>query len=47
MAFGRLSEAESAAIVMIRRMSANSGVDGFELWQDDGCVHVETRAAVT
>jgi hypothetical protein len=28
---------------MARRMSANSGADGFEIWQDERCVHIEPR----
>jgi hypothetical protein len=28
--------------VMARRMSANTSAGGFELWQDERCVHVET-----
>jgi hypothetical protein len=40
-------ENDSEAIVMARRMSANSGADGFELWQDERCVHTETRTAAT
>jgi hypothetical protein len=34
-------ENEAEAIVMARRMSANSGADGFELWKDERCVHIE------
>jgi hypothetical protein len=40
-------ENDAEAIGMARRMSANSGVDGFELWQDDRCVHREPRNHVT
>jgi hypothetical protein len=32
---------DAEAIGMARRMSANSGADGFELWQDERCVHIE------
>jgi hypothetical protein len=27
----------------IRRMSANSEADGFELWKDERCVHIEPQ----
>jgi hypothetical protein len=33
------------AIAMARRMSANSGADGFELWQDGRSVHKEPQIA--
>jgi hypothetical protein len=36
------SENDAEAIGMARRMSANTGAAGFELWQDERCVHVET-----
>ena len=39
---GVACENDTEAIVMARRMSANTGADGFELWQDERCVHVET-----
>ena len=39
---GIACENDTEAIVMARRMSANTGADGFELWQDERCVHVET-----
>ena len=32
---------DAEAIGMARRMSANSGAHGFELWQDERCVHIE------
>jgi hypothetical protein len=38
---GLACEDDAEAIGMARRMSANSGADGFELWQDRRCVHVE------
>jgi hypothetical protein len=34
------------AIVMARRMSANSGAAGFELWLDGRSVHKEPQIAV-
>ena len=40
-------ENDGEAIVMARRLSANSRADGFELWQDERCVHKETRTAAT
>jgi hypothetical protein len=33
---------DAEAIVMARRMSANTGADGFELWKEERCVHMET-----
>ena len=39
---GIACENDTEAIVMARRMSANIGADGFELWQDERRVHVET-----
>jgi hypothetical protein len=36
-------ENDAEAIVMARRMSANSGADGFELWQNERCVHIEPQ----
>jgi hypothetical protein len=42
--FQRLAcENDAEAIAMARRMSANSGADGFELWQDERRVHVEPQ----
>jgi hypothetical protein len=38
---GVASENDAEAIVMARRMSVNTGATGFELWQDERCVHVE------
>jgi hypothetical protein len=38
-------EDDAEAIVMARRVSANSGADVFELWKDERCVHVEARPA--
>ena len=35
---------DAEAIAMARRMSANRGADGFELWQDERCVHREPQA---
>ena len=43
---GIACENDIEAIVMARRMSANTGADGFELWQDERCVHVETMPSV-
>jgi hypothetical protein len=40
-------EDDAQAIVMARRMSANSGADVFELWKDERCVHIETRPAAS
>ena len=40
-------ESDAEAIVMARRMSANSRADGFELWRDERRVHTERRAAAT
>jgi hypothetical protein len=39
-------ENDAEAIVMARRMSANSGTDEFELWQHERRVHTEAPAAV-
>src|SRR3954447_11626829 len=39
---GVACENDAEAIVMARRMTANTSADGFELWQDERCVHVET-----
>ena len=33
---------DAEAIAIARRMSANTNADGFELWQDERCVHSET-----
>jgi hypothetical protein len=38
---GVACENDAEAIAMARRMSANTSADGFELWQDERCVHVE------
>lgn len=38
-------ENDAEAIMMARRMTANNGAVGFELWQDERRVHVETRTA--
>ena len=38
---GLACENDAEAIMMARRMSANSGADRFELWQDERCVHME------
>jgi len=40
---GLACEDDAEAIVMARRMSANSGADGFELWKDGRCVHIEPQ----
>jgi hypothetical protein len=34
------------ATEMARSMSANSGADWFELWQDERCVHMEGGPAL-
>jgi hypothetical protein len=39
---GVACENDAEAIVMARRMSANTGALGFELWQDERCIHKET-----
>ena len=39
---GVACENDAEAIVMARRMSANTAAAGFELWQDERCVYVET-----
>jgi hypothetical protein len=39
---GVACENDAEAIVMARRMSANTGAVRFELWQDERCVHMET-----
>ena len=39
---GVACENDAEAITMARRMSANTGATGFELWQDERCVHMET-----
>jgi hypothetical protein len=41
---GLACENDAEAIVMARRMSANTGAVGFELLQDERCVHMETMA---
>ena len=38
-------ENDGEAMVMARRMSANSRAYGFELRQGERCVHIETRTA--
>jgi hypothetical protein len=38
---GVACENDAEAIVMSRRMSANSGAAGFELWQHERCIHKE------
>jgi hypothetical protein len=38
-------ENDAEAIVMARRMSANSGTDEFELWQYERRVHTEASTA--
>jgi hypothetical protein len=40
-------ENDAEAIVMARRMSANTGAAGFELLQDERCVHMETMLSAT
>jgi hypothetical protein len=44
---GVACEDDAEAIVMARRMSANTGAAGFELWQDERCVHVETMPSAS
>jgi hypothetical protein len=39
------SDNDAEAIEIARSMSANSGADGFELWQDQRCVHIEKEPA--
>ena len=39
---GVACENDAEAIMMARRMSANAGADGFQLWQNESCVHSET-----
>jgi hypothetical protein len=39
---GVACENDAEAIAMARRMSANTGAAGFELWQDERRVHMET-----
>jgi hypothetical protein len=39
---GVACENDAEAIVIARRMSANTAAAGFKLWQDERCVHVET-----
>ena len=39
---GVACENDAEAIAMARRMSANTNADGFELWKDERCVHMET-----
>ena len=38
---------DAEAIVMARRMSANTDAAGFELLQDERCVHMETMPSAT
>ena len=40
---GLACENDAEAIAMARRMSANSEADGFELWKDERCVHIEPQ----
>jgi hypothetical protein len=44
---GLACENDAEAIVMARRMSANTGAAGFELLQDERCVHMETMLSAT
>ena len=44
---GLACENDAEAIAMARRMSANSGADGFELWKDERCVHMETMPSAS
>jgi hypothetical protein len=38
---GLACENDAEAIAMARRISANA--DGFELWKDERCVHIEPQ----
>ena len=38
---GVACENDAEAIGMARRMTANTGAAGFDLWQDERCVHRE------
>jgi hypothetical protein len=42
---GVACENDAEAIMMARRMTANTGADRFELWQNERCVHSETMAS--
>ena len=44
---GVACENDAEAIMMARRMSANTGADGFELWQDERCVYMETMPSAS
>jgi len=44
---GVACENDAEAIVMARRMSANTGAAGFELLQDERRVHTETMPSAT
>ena len=44
---GVACENDAEAIVMARRMSANTSADGFELWQDERCVLMETMPSAS
>jgi hypothetical protein len=44
---GLACENDVDAIVMARRMSANTSADGFELWQDERRVHMETMPSAS
>jgi hypothetical protein len=39
---GVACENDAEAIIMARRMSANTGAHAFELWHFERCVHSET-----
>ena len=42
---GVACENDAEAIMIARRMSANTGADRYELWQNERCVHSETMAS--
>ena len=44
---GVACENDAEAIAMARRMSTNTRADGFELWKDERCVHMETMPAAS
>ena len=44
---GVACENDAEAIVMARRMSANTGAVGFELWQVERRVHMETMPSTS
>jgi hypothetical protein len=42
---GIACENDAEAIMMARRMSANTSAHGFELWQYERCVHSEPMSS--